>query len=807
MASSSNPVGTMFAEASQLWDVERLRADLAKVKQNKLSPTESACLQGLLCGIDPNEIAATLHRQPQGLRVDLSRGLYRYVEGLTEKQIKNWREVALVLERAGYKLQPVFQQHGLLADSLESGQPTSAMSPLTIRQNLPARDFDTLIGRDREMHQLLTTLSFDCPTHCISIEGIGGMGKTTLALSAAYRCLQRSKHPSKQAETPAFEAIVFTSAKQQHLTSYGILPRLKSERSLREIFRAIARTLDCSNLLLSEFDQQLEQLQQHLIRQHTLLIVDNLETVEDYSSVLSFLYDLPATVKVVITNRQQSPFASIRLEPLPELESIHLIQHQAQIKGVRLSQEDAQRLYQRTSGIPAAMIYALGQLAAGYPLKDVPTRLTLSQGDYSRFYFESSVALLKGWSHQLLMTLALFPRSASREAIADLVSSPDLVEPNSGEIVEGLARLQQLSLVNQDQGRYDMLPLTREFAIAELTAHPNFEQQVRERWVKWYLNFAQAHGAKDWKEWNESAPVEQEWENLQYVIEWCITQNRYADVRQFLQQVSWYTHAQGYRSDRLSYWSTRLDWADWLIQAAEQHQDWATLLNIMFDQGWTLTLMGQPQHLRRANELFQRAWELRHHKDFYFQVDLAIHMAALWIQQQQFEQANSWLCQAKQLLDTSQIDRLLIQRSQIHLLYYQGEICYKTQNYEQAQQLFQQVLKQAQEIDWRRAIFLAKGWLADTAIQQGNFEQAQFLLEEGLQIAKENRDQCRAAFCQRSLACLESARGNGAIAHRWAKQAKQSFEYLGMLAEARETDDLLQTINRAAPSQGLSHRS
>lgn len=204
--------------------------------------------------------------------------------------------------------------------------------------------------------------------------------------------------------------------------------------------------------------------------------------------------------------------------------------------------------------------------------------------------------------------------------------------------------------------------------------------------------------------------------------------------------------------------------------------------------------MGQPKYLDRADALYQKAWELRHHKEIAFQVELAIHIAVLRIQQQQFEAATQWLHEAQQLLETAPTENEATQRSHIHLLYYQGEIDYKTRNYDAAAICFQQVLQQAEAMGWQRAIFLARDWLADIAIQQGNFNEAQSLLAEGLWVAEANRDQCRAAFCQRSLARLEKSLGNRAIAYRWAEAAKQGFEQLGMVAEAEETTALLQTL-------------
>lgn len=795
MSSSSCLAERVFPEAAQLWNLETLYTHLTEIKQSNLSVTERACLRGLLCGTDPVVIAANLHRQPQGLRVDLSRGLYRHIEALTEKSIKNWREVSVVLEQAGYKI----SRTGL-GDS--SAPDTIAPSQSAIAQNLPVRDFSEFIGREREFQQLLEILSPNCPIHCASVEGMGGTGKTTLALMAAYHCLYFPAFGLSQISlTPAwnprshlqglpFEAIVFASAKPQRLTPHGILPRLKPDRCLRDLFRAIARTLQCPALLQTDFEEQLERVQDRLAQQRTLLIVDNLETVEDYEAVLAFLYDLPSVVKVVITSRRQTPFVAIRLESLRESDSIRLIQHQVALKGVHLGPIEVQQLHQRTSGIPAAIVYAVGQLAAGYPLQEVPARLTWASGDYARFYFESSVMPLRDDPpHQILMTLALFPQPACEEAITYIAASPC-----PANTIGHLAQLQQRSLVHRHHDRYDMVALTREYAIAELAAHPTFEQQARERWVDWYLQFAQTHGSKDWKEWQEYGPLEQEWENLQAAIEWCIAHDRYEAVRQFWQRVNCYTHAQGYRGNRLSDWETRLDWTNWLIQAAEQRQDWATALDAMFDQGWTLTLIGQPRHLERAEALYQNAWNLRHHKDCHFQSNLAIHIAVLKIQQQQFEVASQWLHQAQLLLDRPQLDRELTQRSRIHVLYYQGEINYKIGDYQQAKTLFQQVLSQAEGLQWRRAMSLAKDWLADIAIQQSNFIEAQQLLEEGLQVATDHRDDCRLAFCKRSIAYLEKARGNVRSAYQWATEAKTGFERLGMMSEMRETIAWLQSI-------------
>ena len=75
--------------------------------------------------------------------------------------------------------------------------------------------------------------------------------------------------------------------------------------------------------------------------------------------------------------------------------------------------------------------------------------------------------------------------------------------------------------MTQENHRYSMLPLTREYALAELKAHPDFEREARDRWIGWYLSFSQRYAGQDAKEWQQFDGLG-EWHNLQAVIEWCI---------------------------------------------------------------------------------------------------------------------------------------------------------------------------------------------------------------------------------------------------------------------------------------------
>ncbi|MBD2775244.1 AAA family ATPase [Iningainema tapete] len=662
--------------------------------------------------------------------------------------------------------------------------------PKRLRHNLPAPSCTTFIGREEEIARLLELLSPRHSAHLVSVDGIGGVGKTTLVVEAAYRCLNASDNNEAFLGVPTFDTIIFTSAKQYYLTSFGLLPSLAPRRTLRDIFRQIARMLDQLDITGASFEEQLDLIKDALSYQRTLLIVDNLETVENQQDVLAFLYELPPTVKAVITTREQIVFVPVRLTSMPEKDGVCLIQHEAQSKGVSLRHQDQMALYHVTGGIPVAISYAIGQLANGYPIQEVLERVSHSKGDVARFCFENSVKPLSEQSaHQLLMALALFPMPALQDALVQ-VAVPDA----DSTINNDLARLRGLSLVRQENHRYSMLPLTREYALAELKAHPNFEREARERWIGWYLSFSQKYFGQDAKEWQQFDGLDLEWQNLQAVIEWCMVEGRYAEMLKFWQNIEAYTHIMGRRESRLRYWDDRLTWTAWLIQAAEQRGDWLAAAKVIVDRAWTLTSMGKQKHLLEADSLFAQAWELRHHQEPLFRLSLARNIAVLRIQQQRFDEAQQELTQAIELLEQTQLEEQQRLEQLVQIRYYQGEIFFKKQEYSDAKILFQEALELAQSMDWRRAIFCTQNWLADIAIKQGRLDEADRLLKQGLRVAEANGDKCRSAFCQRSLSSLAKAQGNLVSARSWAYAAVENFEKLGMLPEVEETQILLQTL-------------
>jgi hypothetical protein len=126
----------LFTEASATWKLTELYQDLAIIKGNALTDWEKTCLRGLLCRYSPKHIAQQTYWTVNSLRTELSRRLYRYIEGLTHLRVSaakvSWNTIADSLDELGYKQVAVLPIAFEASAAIE--QPTVVDTPTSIIQ-------------------------------------------------------------------------------------------------------------------------------------------------------------------------------------------------------------------------------------------------------------------------------------------------------------------------------------------------------------------------------------------------------------------------------------------------------------------------------------------------------------------------------------------------------------------------------------------------------------------------------------------------------------------------------------------------
>lgn len=134
-----------FKNAAELWDLERLYNDLARIKGSPLTRIERLHLRGLLCGYSPAILAKKLHKSPRGIQADISNTVSRYVKELTNKgqpkkleKLNNAGDIGELLEKVGYrKISDIPKDEVILpVESIDSVVKINNFNPITNNQNI-----------------------------------------------------------------------------------------------------------------------------------------------------------------------------------------------------------------------------------------------------------------------------------------------------------------------------------------------------------------------------------------------------------------------------------------------------------------------------------------------------------------------------------------------------------------------------------------------------------------------------------------------------------------------------------------------
>jgi tetratricopeptide (TPR) repeat protein len=567
-------------------------------------------------------------------------------------------------------------------------------TPRLIPHNLPPRS--EFVGREVEkarVHEALRSRSY-----LVSIDGIGGVGKTSLALEVAYECLRVTKERKLNGDIATFEGFIWTTAKDRDLTVNALLD-------------AVARTLEYPGIAQQPLEEKQISVQKLLQGKPYLLIVDNFETVTD-DDVRGFLLKLPEPSKALITTREQKlrQAWTISLKGLAESEALALIRGEGRRLGLA-SVEQAEdqmllHLYQATGGAPLAIKWAVGQIKQkGQSLDTVLMALHKAWGSIFDNIFARSWNLLSTDARQVLIVMPIFATSASRTGIEAASDVHHFV------LDEALGQLVEMSLVEATdeldlaQRRYSIHPLTRAFAAARLQQELDIQKAAQRRLADFFQAFTRKHGGF----WNQEgfAQLESELPNILAIIQWCLKQQLADLATDIFLNISDFMLIRGYWNDTMALGQKAL------ATTIEMGDD----LNAAWLRIWPI------------------GWLHRHRGDLV--------------------SAEKEVAQALVVVERLGEDRLIAYAKRSL-----GRIAQERGHLEQAEQLLKETLAFYRSAEEERHIYFVTANLADVALQQGDLATAWKLCNDVLTSARQFDDPERVANLLNVLGEVERRHGN-----------------------------------------------
>ncbi|MBU4263354.1 MAG: toll/interleukin-1 receptor domain-containing protein [Proteobacteria bacterium] len=375
-----------------------------------------------------------------------------------------------------------------------------------VRHNLLIKPIN-VIGRDQEIEFLLSSFeAHDKPV--ILASGFGGVGKSTVALVAAWKCVERHQ---------PFKFIVWLDLRQ-----YG--PEGKAKPiTLGFVLDSIAKVANPTSEIVSIGDPEVKtaRVRELLAATRSLLIFDNyeglLENPDEEEKVARFIESLPICpssdencpcIRVLITTRVVSPtlarlpIYNKRLRKLPFQKSLKMMKSQPGARN--LTKQQWKRVWEILQGLPKYMQIAVGQLKE-MTFSDWEEEVTKIQwqpdrpDDFFSDLFDSS------WNNQMIISEDL------RQILLAMTYFIGRAKPNELHGTSGLSKerfrdalasrfnASYLEVVRDESGQeyYTMHPLMYTYCAAALNSEEfrEFRKLSSARFVDCFLRFAE--GARE----------------------------------------------------------------------------------------------------------------------------------------------------------------------------------------------------------------------------------------------------------------------------------------------------------------------
>ena len=659
--------------------------------------------------------------------------------------------------------------------------------------NLPRRPF--FVGREEELRTIFESLQPNSRTFIIGIEGIGGVGKSALAIEVSHRCV----------ENELFESVIWISSKESMLTLHGIEPIIPEAKSLSDILITIGTSLGNPTIGNLSIQDQIKRAYNLLARSTTLLVLDNFESLskDEQHDILNFLRRSPITLKVIVTSRERVTEGQIiRLQGLSFEESNALLAWDAQQKNIQLTRNQNKYLVDLTGGLPLALLWVQGQIAVlGYSVTQVLDKLSLDADiPILQYCFNHSWNLLRHNNEKkLLFILALQPEAVSRKALKEIAGIDD------DDVFEiAISDLLQLTLIEHEPGLdyFSILPLTRRYIRSQFSNDRNFIRQAELKAAQYYVKLlSQRSSFQEWRGYDE---LLHDRNNILGVAQWCyktIQKKPAANkslpkntrtVAEILVQIG--IHFGSVLWQR-AYWYDRLTLAHAAITAAKLLSDWKSVSTFARNISWIYFYQGD--YLRALHWAEEALSATTKTEDPLLIAAAKRSLGTVELRLGNFVRSEKLLKEVLQTSEEFAADDYGIY-SKGFAQYGLGDLEYERGNTGKAREWYQKALE-----TWRdpvrkdpvRHVSYALNGLGFVALKEKRYEQAEQYFKEGIRSAEEFGRVDELARGQLGLASVYLETGKDlSSALVLINESNESFQQQGMQYEIQNSQALRERI-------------
>lgn len=652
------------------------------------------------------------------------------------------------------------------------------------RHNLPIGQAD-FVGREADIAQIKAML---IPQRAIVVAGLGGTGKSRLAVQAA-----------------AEVADAFADG-----VCYVQLAPLNSAEFL---MYTIADALGVS---LVGAQSPREQILFHLSNKRLLLLLDNFEHLREETFFLQEIIERTAGVHLLITSRDRLVFnAATTLElaglSLPDGELLADIE---QASAAQLFVRRAQQTHSefRLSTENAASVSRICRLVEGLPLgielaaawtrtfsceaiaEKIELNLAfLEQGERGRSdrhrslmaMIDSFWFMLSDHERSLLRQIAAFrggfDGSAAREIIG---ASPFFLE---GLVAKGYLRWTR-------NKRYEIHELLRQYAAEKLQALPAEAQQVADRHSRYYLGLVQRPDLQQFGSRHMLTEISINLENIRAAWQWAVQHGRLAILAQSVDGLeAFYDYKGTFHEAEALFGFAVTQLTASVAEFAEPDQLGNRLIgHVQAVQARFLTRCSRYDEAIAAAQSVLRQAEML--ADAHLAALGAYHQGTALLNQGLYEAARHHLSQAADIARREQFVQL-----QADILRRLSRVAGQTGQYLEARGLGEQSLAICRQSGDRQRETRMLNDLGIIADSQGDYIASKSYYERCFQLCRELGDQPGEANVLLNLGAVAADQGEYTLAERYLEQALRVFREAGNL---RDESIVLENLGDNARWQG-----